>query len=59
MNDERFVLGSRLGLQSFLEELQASRGRIENEDAPAFDVIVDLLEECIERLRVIEAGMAE
>jgi len=38
-------------LEIFRDELVKDRSRIENEDEPAFDVIIDLLDRCIAETR--------
>jgi hypothetical protein len=50
MSDE-FLAGSLAALESFKAELLLARDRIENEDEPVFDVIVDLLERTARTLR--------
>jgi hypothetical protein len=50
-----FVAGSVTALESFLAEMVADRGRIENEDEPVFEVIADLLQRTITVLRGFQA----
>ena len=52
--DNMFWLGSVAGLEEFRAQLVADRGRIENELEPAVDVILDLLDRCIDKLRELE-----
>jgi hypothetical protein len=53
VDDPAFVSGSLAALEGFRDELLRARGHIENEDEPAFDVIVDLLERTIAVLRSV------
>jgi hypothetical protein len=39
--------GAVTALEAFKAQLLRDRGRIENEDEPVFDVIVDLLDRCV------------
>ena len=46
-----FQYAGLAALEAFKEQLLTDRGRIENEDEPVFDVIVDLLERVTAVLR--------
>jgi hypothetical protein len=55
MNDP-FVAGAKAALEGFRAELLKDRGRIENEEEPVFDVIVDLLDRTIAALDSFAPG---
>jgi len=44
VEDRSFIDGGVAALEGFRAEILKDRGRIENEDEPVFDVILDLLD---------------
>jgi hypothetical protein len=54
VSSDQFLAGSRAALEGFWAELHANRDRIESEQEPLFDVIVDLLERTIDMLTTFD-----
>jgi hypothetical protein len=56
---DEFEQGAIAALEGFREELLSARGRIENEDEPVFDVIVDLLDRVTTTMKTHVANEGE